>query len=131
MRKTKTLALVLTLQTTFSMMHLIAPSSIMVPESKSKGVSTSAAGIILASSSLIPIFLGFFTSRLTNRFGKEKILMYCIIVEACLTFLFGVCEWISKSDAFLALTLLIRLIQGGHLFMHKSLGYMLTSKYLP
>ncbi len=106
------------------------PTPFIVEEGRSKGVSAGLSGFVIAVASAPSLFLGLCTGRLALRFGRKRLLIYAILVESGLSAAFATTEYAASATLFVALATPLRLLLGAHIFLHKTLGYMLASKHL-
>ena len=107
------------------------PTPFFIEKAEVKGIGVNLSGLILASASLGPLILGFYTRVLVSRCGHKKLMISAILAESLLATAFGLCDLITKRDTFFATCLVMRIGMGMPIFIHKYIGYMLAAKYLP
>ena len=125
------LGVAISIQSVVALMLYHFPTPFFLEKAKLKGIGVNLGGLILASAGFAPLILGFYTGALVSRCGHKKLLISAIVAESLLVAVFGLCEYITESDTFFAMSLGVRIALGAPIFIHKNIGFMLAAKYIP
>ena len=129
-KEKRVLSLAVSIQTFVTALLYHGSTPFILEEGKERAVSAGLSGLIISFTSATSLVLGFCTGYLAIFFGHRRLLIYCVLMESIFSTLFALLEYVESWSIYLSLALGLRFFLGGHIFLHKTLGYMLASKYL-